>query len=307
MTHEALVDDLELEALMNELENQNKEMAATAAATPVAEVAEIVPIVKAAAVVADEELVIAAVESDEGLSASDLDDLASLEAELEEPVVVAPVVAAEVLLTPAVVVEVEQVSEAMLPTAVEKISAVAETELAVVMTPAKRVNPLSYEPDVKAFNRETAVTEATLNNCMIEQSGLRAYHGAQHAYSEAQAAKVKLRYEILEAGLYDAHRKALLDDGEKITEKLVEAAVKQDPQWKKAKMLLIEAETYAAIHKGFVASLQDRRDMLIQRGADRRAELQGQTRTIAKEEFVQVERDNFADRAKKLANAALNR
>ena len=85
---------------------------------------------------------------------------------------------------------------------------------------------LSFYVDVMAFNRDTKLTEATLDSAMMEQSGLRAYYGTQAAQAEAQHARLKVRFEVLEAKLYDEHRKLAAASGEKVTEKMVENAVK---------------------------------------------------------------------------------
>lgn len=153
---------------------------------------------------------------------------------------------------------------------------------------------LNFYVDVNQFNRDTKLTEATLDNAMMEQAGLRAYYGTQAAQAEAQHARLKVRFEVLEAKLYDEHRKALGAGGEKVTEKMVENAVKLDPRWAKAKNTLVEAETIASINKSLVISLADRRDMMIQLGADRREEFKGGVRILAE----QNERESLAQRAK---------
>jgi len=153
---------------------------------------------------------------------------------------------------------------------------------------------LNFYVDVNQFNRDTKLTEATLDQAMMEQAGLRAYYGSQAAQAEAQHARLKVRFDVLEAKLYDEHRKALAAGGEKVTEKMVENAVKLDPRWAKAKNTLVEAETIASINKSLVISLADRRDMMIQLGADRREEFKGGVRILAE----QNERDSLAARAK---------
>ena len=153
---------------------------------------------------------------------------------------------------------------------------------------------LSFYVDVMAFNRDTKLTEATLDSAMMEQSGLRAYYGTQAAQAEAQHARLKVRFEVLEAKLYDEHRKLAAASGEKVTEKMVENAVKLDPRWLKGKNTVIEADTIAAINKSLVISLADRKDMMVQLGADRREEFKGGVRIMA----AQDERESIAERAK---------
>lgn len=153
---------------------------------------------------------------------------------------------------------------------------------------------LSFYVDIQAFNRDTKLTEATLDNAMMEQSGLRAFYGSQAAQAEAQHARLKVRFEVLEAKLYDEHRKTLAAGTEKVTEKMVENAVKLDPRWLKGKNTVIEADTIASINKSLVISLSDRKDMMVQLGADRREEFKGGVRILA----AQDERESLAERAK---------
>lgn len=160
---------------------------------------------------------------------------------------------------------------------------------------------LRFYIDVDAFRSDTRVTEANLDQCMIEQNGLRAYYGAQAANAEAQAARLKARFEVVEATLYDEHRKTLAAAGEKTTEKMVENAVKIDKRWLKAKNMVIEAETIAAINKGLVESIKDRRDMIIQLGADRRDEYKGAARVLAE----QHEREALRERSLSAAQGAM--
>jgi hypothetical protein len=163
---------------------------------------------------------------------------------------------------------------------------------------------LNYYVDVSDFRRDTRVTESNLDACMMEQAGLRAYYGAQAANAEAQASRLKVTFEILEAQLYDKQRKALAVAYEKVTEKMVENAVKVDPKWSKAKNRLIEADTIAAINKSLVESIKDRRDMIIQLGADRREEFKGQTRIMAGAPETQPAPGSLAERAARAARSS---
>lgn len=167
--------------------------------------------------------------------------------------------------------------------------------------PKKKSSEMSFFIDVTEFNKETKLTEATLDKCMIEQAGLRSWYGAQAAYAEAQHDRLKVKFDVLEAGLYDHHRKELAASGEKVTEKMVENAVKLDSRWLKGKNAVIEAETIANVNKSLVTSLADRRDMMIQLGADRRDEYKGAARVLAERE----EHSSMASKAKNAAQSAL--
>lgn len=169
--------------------------------------------------------------------------------------------------------------------------------------PSAKPKGLQFFIDPNEFKKETQVKDYNLDSCFMEQSSLRAHYGAMAARAEAQASTAKVKFEVLEARLYDHHRKILTDAGAKVTEKMVENAVKTDPRWMAGKENVIEAETIASVNKALAISLADRRDMLIQLGADRRDESKGQARLLA----AQNERDNMTNRAEDAAKAAFGK
>ena len=199
-------------------------------------------------------------------------------------------------------------SEESAPVAEERILKIVKNDVKVETVkkedePKSSSSDLHYYVDVAEFRDQTAVSETNLDQCMIEQNSLRANFGVNAAYAEAQASRVKARFEVVEAMLYDHHRKELVAAGDKVTEKLVENSVKADSRWLKGKNMVIEAESIAAVNKALVESLKDRRDMIIQLGADRREEFKGEARTIA----IREERDSIATRANSiLRSSAVN-
>ena len=239
----------------------------------------------------------------EPVSASELDDLEDLN-ELDEVVAQAepepqPEPAPEPAPAPKVAKKAAPVKETVAPAPVVEpktadFADVADTSELSEDVPQTAGAKLQYFVDVNQFNRDTKLTEATLDGAMMEQSSLRAYYGTQAAYAEAQHARLKVRFDVLEAKLYDEIRKSLAAGGEKVTEKMVENGVKLDPRWLKAKNAVIEADTIASINKGLVASLADRRDMMIQMGADRREGYKGAMRVME----AKNEAENLGARAK---------
>lgn len=179
---------------------------------------------------------------------------------------------------------------------------------------AREVSKLKFQPDELTFRRDIKVSDVALDQCMQDQSSLMAYYTAQHARAEAQFSRVKREFNTLEAGLYDAYRKRFILEGEKATEKAIENAVRMDNQWVVASLKLIEAQTYADIHKGFVQTLRDRKDMLVQLGSDRREEMKGQTRIVRRldpespaRQQERVDSGSVASRALELARASMGR
>ena len=157
---------------------------------------------------------------------------------------------------------------------------------------------LQFYLDVDAFKKDIAVSDNNLDTAMMQQAGLFAFHAAESARAEAQHNRVKLRFDVVEAKLYDRHRKALALTVDKVTEKMVENAVKMDPEFLAAKNLVIEADMLSSFNKGAVESLRHRKDMIVQLGADRREEYKGQTRIMA------IEQGEEAARSRALAAVA---
>lgn len=139
---------------------------------------------------------------------------------------------------------------------------------------------LAFDLDVEKFIEDTRVSEIHLDECFQKQSSLRAYYGALAAQYEAQAQKMSTAFEVLEAKLFKKYRDEAAANGVKATEKMLENQVKADPAWFSGKTKVAEARRNSDILKALVMSLVDRRDMLIQLGADRRDESKGQLRML---------------------------
>lgn len=263
---EIAIDDDEIAALLDELEQETGSAAIAAAAKPAVKVAEPEP---------------------EVASEPEPEPEPEPEAAPEPEPAPAPV-KAKAAPKPA---PKEEVAPAPAPADFADVADAAELSSDVPQTAAAK---LQYFVDVNQFNRDTKLTEATLDGAMMDQSSLRAYYGTLAANAEAQHARLKVRFDVLEAKLYDEIRKSLAAGGEKTTEKMVENGVKLDPRWLKAKNAVIEADTIASINKSLVASLGDRRDMMIQMGADRREGYKGAMRVME----AKNEAENLGARAK---------
>lgn len=140
---------------------------------------------------------------------------------------------------------------------------------------------LTFFTDPKQFRIDTGISDHDLDRCFMEQSGLFSHYSSNGARSEAQHARLKLKFEVLEAKLYEEERRIAVEEGEKVTEKMLENRVKTNPLWVKTKLAVINAAGVSDINKGLTESLRHRKDMLVQMGADRRGEMQGQARMQA--------------------------
>jgi len=162
--------------------------------------------------------------------------------------------------------------------------AAAATEAEPNPAPKKGPPALNFYIDMDEFKAEIRVSDTNLDDCLMQQSGIQAFHGSQAANAVAQADRIKLQVEIAEAKLYNDARKSLALAGEKVTEKMVENAVRLDPRYASMHNRLIEADTIASVRRHCYDAIKTRRDMIIQLGADRRDEFKGQARITALEE-----------------------
>jgi len=258
------------------------------------------------------------------ITASPEDELAALERELAgEPVVVKePVIAVGgAVVTSSKALEVVQevadsvddergvsfipgevlVDPETAPQPAPKATAVAETPTAALTNPFGGVpadGGLQFFTDPSKFTATTSISDNDLDKCMIEQNGLRSFYGTEAARAERQAARIKVKFEILEATLYEEHRRLAAEEGEKVTEKALENRVKSDPRWGKGKLMVIDAAGISDINRALVESLRDRKDMLVQLGADRRDEMKGQARVMAGSSLQQELKDRAMNAAK---------
>lgn len=246
----------------------------------------------------------------QAVATSEVDELALLEAELAS----AP---AEAVTTAQVTQETTTRAEAAvtLQTAIVESGkqvvtglGLGDTTASIVVEPEPapsglhdHFKTLEFFVDPNKFKIETRISDVDLDRCLMEQNSLRAYYGAQAAQAEAQSARTKMKFDIIEAKLYDYHRRLLLEDGEKVTEKMVETEVKKDARWATAKGKVIDADTISGINRALVESLRDRSSMLIQLSADRRDEFKGQRSTMAQTSA----QEEIAARAAEVAKKAM--
>ncbi|MDY7537528.1 hypothetical protein RGU72_04585 [Undibacterium sp. 5I1] len=306
-TNEALMQDDELDALMAELEAETADMvtqpvvsaALAPVSTPEPEVVKSEP-EPVKPVVAQTEKEAPWEDKTPTNSEDDLEAmLAEIDAQPEEPKL-ASAPAPELKEVVAPPVEAEKKIQLVTTTPAAKVA--ASEPVATSATPAPKAT-LKHYIDADRFARDMKISETTLDKAMMEQASLRAYHGSEAAYAEAQHARVKRRFEVKEAELYAKHRRAFAESGEKATERMIEVAVKLDPSWIAGVNTVVEAETVAAICKTCSLSLNDRRDMIIQLGADRREEGKGAARILASANNYDDTRQRAMDAARQLQNA----
>jgi hypothetical protein len=177
------------------------------------------------------------------------------------------------------------------------VAAKTATEGAEVHVPTVRVerpNPLAMvhfvDPDQVKKDVDIDITD--LDNETRRQSATYLFHAQNASKAKAQAKRVKNTAEILESRLYSIHREELGKDGKKVTEAMVDAAVKNDRLFYEMKQKVIDSELIADLARDTANSLEQRKDMLVQLTVDRRKEREGELRIGAAKDAVQGARED---------------
>lgn len=131
------------------------------------------------------------------------------------------------------------------------------------------INPVQFKSDV-------SVNIADLDDAFTRQASLFAHYGMQAARASEQVDNLKLLQEVKEAQLSNEHRESLLAEGGKVTEKMIDSAVLTDPRYIKIRKAYNEAKGVLEMNKASTEAFRQRRDMLIQIGADAREEKKGE-------------------------------
>ncbi|MFP3614749.1 hypothetical protein SB778_32205 [Paraburkholderia sp. SIMBA_050] len=138
--------------------------------------------------------------------------------------------------------------------------------------------------DVDQLKKDLQVNPNDLDDAVISQAPMFVHYAQQAAQARRQWEKSKLAAEATESQLDAAWRKKFLEDGTKVTEKVVENAVKADPRYIKAHTQVIEARALYDIANDAREAYMQRKDMIVQVSVDRRREREGQLRIQAARE-----------------------
>ncbi|MCG5512781.1 hypothetical protein [Ectothiorhodospira shaposhnikovii] len=157
--------------------------------------------------------------------------------------------------------------------------------------------------DADQLMRDSSFGDTNFDEAVQEQAGLMAHYGVLAAKAERQAAIKKLSLEALEAKLDKEIRDEAASSGTKITETQIEKAIKRDSRYVRAALAVIEAKTVETMAKNAIRAISDKRDMLIQTGSDRRKDMDGTLRVMAKE-AAETRANSLRDRALAIAKGA---
>ena len=102
-----------------------------------------------------------------------------------------------------------------------------------------------------------------------------AYQNEKYAMALRGSMTADLGVKNIEARLRIEKREQLVMVNGRATESMVDSEVQRDPSFQNSKMIAIEAEVQAVLLKGRIEAIRITRDMIMQLGAQARAELMG--------------------------------
>lgn len=253
-------------------------------------------------------------ESDDGPSDADL------EAELEEDAFDADADAIEAELNPAEpeskpdhereaikAKQVEQEAEKRAIYEAEKRKqAEVESKLSQEKQPVEDAGPTNSEDELtdmllnsgsvfnpKQLQKDLAFNEHNLDDAFMSQSGMFAHYSGVAHRAARRHDQLSQQVKLVEAKLDQEIRQEASSSGEKLTEAAIKNRILLDPRHRKITERMLDAKAVAGMTKDACESFKQRRDMLIQIGANVREEHKGEMRMKAARES----QDDMKDRA----------
>lgn len=125
---------------------------------------------------------------------------------------------------------------------------------------------------------DTSINGVLLHDAVVEQAALAAFYGELHAKATRQSSMLKLNLNAVEARIDAEIRGKAGDEGKKITEKAIEAAVNDDNRVKAARKALIVADEVRNTLFAACDAIRQRRDSLEILGRFQNEEMKGTLR-----------------------------
>jgi hypothetical protein len=132
-------------------------------------------------------------------------------------------------------------------------------------------DPVAYRDDVD-------IDQSNLSNAFTRQAALFAYYAGIHANAVRVESRMKLLADIEESRIDKDIRDRAADSGGKVTEKQIEQEIARTPTYITAVHAYNEAKANTALAWSATEAFRQRRDMLIQLGANQREEMKGEAR-----------------------------
>lgn len=140
------------------------------------------------------------------------------------------------------------------------------------------MSELTAVDDIK---RDVSINIADLDTAMVEHPSMFVHYAMKTVAARRAYDGLKNTSEIRQAQLFAKHRTALLADGAKATEAMIDAAVKTDPIYIKAQTELIDAQAKWRMCEVAESAFIQRKDLILELARDRRKEREGELRVLA--------------------------
>jgi vacuolar-type H+-ATPase subunit H len=173
------------------------------------------------------------------------------------------------------------------------------------MSEARKYEVRSFV-DAMQFKKDVSYSSADLSGAMETQAALFAHYGELHARAARQVDDLELLLENAEAKVYRMLRDDASKKGEKVTEAMLEKFVSVHPQVVQFKRALNEARQIEATAKVYVEAFRNRKDMLVQQGAQAREEYKGEVFIAARsagEEYLEEQKKATLHKLNAIRNA----
>jgi hypothetical protein len=134
--------------------------------------------------------------------------------------------------------------------------------------------------DPKKAAKDVSINTADLQNEFVEQAGYFAYYSTKAAQADRQESMAKMARDRVHAVVDAEIRKQAIAEKEKVTEAVIKHRVNLDDRYRVAAEARIDAAMVTNLCKGNVDAFRNKRDMLIQIGANDRHDQKGSLRTL---------------------------
>lgn len=132
--------------------------------------------------------------------------------------------------------------------------------------------------DAQQLKRDVSFSDNAITDAYMEQASLYVEYSQIAQQAELQADSFRQKVEIIEAKIDQEIRSEYLNRGEKLTENQLGRMLTLDKRVIGIKKRYLEAKSIAGFSKGALEAIKQKKDMLIQCGADLREESKGQLR-----------------------------
>lgn len=166
-------------------------------------------------------------------------------------------------------------------------------------TETHEVAGLTSYIDTDQLKKDTQIDLTDITGCMQQQTSLFVHYATNTVRARRQFERWKAALEVLEAQLDGKYRRSLAEEGTKVTEAVVRAAVLTDPQYKATSVRVIDARQIYQLAEVAERAFDQRKDMLLQIARDAAREGAGSLRVAAN----QANKDRLLETMQKSAAA----